>query len=106
MITLILFAITGLLKAIQDTLLPERKYRSVFKNLESPFWVKGSGKKTWYGYYWDAWHIADSLKYLIAPLAVMLFSAVTPYIALDMFLMLLSSGVTFNLFYDLILKRQ
>ena len=113
MITLIvLLVIIGICKAFKDTLLPERKPYSIFKDYGNPFWNKGSGRKTWYGYYWDMWHICDSIALLsIATISAlyMPINLVTNDILnfiVNILVYFAIITIPFNLLYGLIFKNN
>lgn len=95
-----ILVLIGFFKAIKDR--SETGRPNVFPK-NGTFWNKGTGKQ-FLGYYFDAWHLADSLVWVCVVSLPFVYVNFTPYPLLDACIMISIILSTFNIFYDLIFK--
>lgn len=117
------FLITaGFLKAVKDRLdAPRNNYGQYFTShimpKEGAFWNKGTGRK-FLGYYFDAWHLADTFYILCFCSAAMFYTeplidhdwstagGIIKAVIIEILALFTITQLSFNLFYYLLKRKK
>lgn len=107
MLSSLLVILAAILNAVMDRLENETFFASVFKNTNEKFWYK---RESWkyakriFNYKIDGWHLSKSLMIICLCLAIVFYNPVFGLI--DFVLFGLLWNLTFNLFYNRIIKNS
>lgn len=114
--------LAGFLKAVKDRLdAPRNNYGQYFTShimpKEGTFWNKGTGSK-FLGYYFDAWHIADTCYIICFCLVAMCYTepvfehhitsttSIISAIAIEMITLFTITQISFAFFFWLLKKKR
>jgi hypothetical protein len=106
MLSSLFIILAAIFNACMDRVENENFYTSVFKKLNKNFWYKRESWETAYkifGYKFDFWHLSKSAMVISLCLAIALYVPILGTI--DFVIFGLLWNLTFNLFYNKILKR-
>lgn len=108
MSNVVFWCIAALLNSVMDSLEEGHFYNSIFRNLNPKFWYKYESwkyAKTILGYRLDAWHICKSLMVICLAAAVANSVTIFPNYWLNFVALGVMWNITFNVFYNHILKK-
>ena len=105
MSSIILIIIAAILNAFMDIIENENFRNSIFHEYNPLFWYKRESWKSakkYFGWKFDAWHIAKSLMLASLILAIIFYKSILGLY--DIFIFGLVWNLTFNIFYNKIFR--